>query len=65
MKQAAGKGDQVALRMLAKELVRSRKATNRMYLSKTQMNSVALQLQHQLVQIKMMGSIQKSRDITK
>ncbi|KPA81345.1 Snf7-like protein [Leptomonas pyrrhocoris] len=65
MKQAAKQGDQVAVRMLAKETIRSRKAVNRMYASKAQMNSVAMQLQNQVSQMKMTGSLKKSGEIMK
>ena len=34
--------------MLAKEVVRSRKAVNRMHTSKAQMNSVVMQMENQL-----------------
>jgi charged multivesicular body protein 3 len=65
MKQAAKQGDEVAVRMLAKEMIRSRKAVNRMYASKAQMNSVAMQLQNQVSQLKMTGSLKKSGEIMK
>ncbi|KPI87355.1 SNF7-like protein [Leptomonas seymouri] len=65
MKQAAKQGDQVAVRMLAKETIRSRKAVNRMYASKAQMNSVSMQLQNQVSQMKMTGSLKKSSEIMK
>ncbi|EPY37420.1 charged multivesicular body protein 3 [Angomonas deanei] len=65
MKQAAKQNDTVAVKMLAKELVRSRKAVNRMYTAKTQMNSVAMQLQNQLAQAKVAGGLQKSGEIMK
>lgn len=65
MKQAAKQGDQVAVRMLAKEMIRTRKAVNRMYASKAQMNSVTMQLQNQVSQMKMTGSLKKSGEIMK
>lgn len=65
MKQAAKQGDQVAVRMLAKEMIRTRKAVNRMYASKAQMNSVTMQLQNQVSQMKMTGSLQRSGEIMK
>ncbi|KAG5465658.1 hypothetical protein CUR178_00369 [Leishmania enriettii] len=65
MKQAAKQNDRVAMRMLAKEMIRSRKAVNRMYASKAQMNSVAMQLQNQLSQMKMSSSLKKSGEIMK
>jgi len=65
MKQAAKRNDNVALRMMAKELVASRKAVNRMYTAKAQMNSVAMQLQNQVAQLKMSGTMAKSAEIMK
>lgn len=65
MKQAAKNNDQVAVRMLAKEMIRSRKAVNRMYVSKAQMNSVAMQLQNQVSQMKVSGSLKQSSEIMK
>ncbi|KAG5490232.1 hypothetical protein JKF63_00351 [Porcisia hertigi] len=65
MKQAAKQNDPLAVRMLAKEMIRSRKSVNRMYASKAQMNSVAMQLQNQLSQMKMSGALEKSCGIMK
>ncbi|CAJ1038113.1 Snf7, putative [Leishmania shawi] len=65
MKQAAKQNDEVAVRMLAKEMIRSRKAVNRLYASKAQMNSVSMQLQNQSSQMKMSGSLKKSGEIMK
>lgn len=65
MKQAAKQDDQHATRMLAKELIRSRKAVNRMYTCKTQMSSVSMQLQNQLSQTKLAGTMSKSAEIMK
>ncbi len=48
MKQAAKKNDAVTCKILAKEVVRSRKAKDRMYTSKAQLNSMVLQLQQML-----------------
>jgi len=48
---------------LAKELVRSRKATNRMHASKATMNSVVMQMENQLAQVKMTGHMQKSAQV--
>lgn len=65
MKKAAKNDDTVAARMLAKELIRSRKAVNRMYTAKAQMNSIAMQLQNQVSQMKLAGQMAKSGDIMK
>jgi charged multivesicular body protein 3 len=47
LKEAAKKGDKTVCTMLAKEIVRSRKAKDRLHTSKAQMNSVVMQLQQQ------------------
>ncbi|RNF07997.1 SNF7-like protein [Trypanosoma conorhini] len=62
-KVAARKGDPVAVRMLSKEILRARHAVRRLYVARTQMNSVSMQLQQQASQIKLAGSIQKSAAI--
>ena len=48
VKAAVKRGDVSNAKMLAKELVRSRKATNRMHTSKARMNSVMMQMENQL-----------------
>ena len=48
IKERMKKGDKESAKVLAKELVRSRKAKERMYESKAQLNSVAMQLQQNL-----------------
>jgi len=50
---------------LAKELTRSKKAVERLYASKATMNSVVMQLQHQMAMMKMTKTIQKSTDVMK
>ena len=48
IKDAAKKGQTDVAKILAKELVQSRKAVSKMYASKAQMNSVAMSMQQQL-----------------
>ena len=48
IKEAAKRNDTSTAKMLAKEIVRSRKAVNRMHTSKAQMNSVVMQMENQL-----------------
>ncbi|KAF9583979.1 Vacuolar protein-sorting-associated protein 24 [Lunasporangiospora selenospora] len=48
IKQIAKKGDIKTCKMLAKELVRSRRQKDRIVTSKAQLNSISMQLQHQL-----------------
>jgi charged multivesicular body protein 3 len=62
-KQAAKKDDTVAVRMLAREIIGSRKAVKRLYTAKAQMNSVSMQLQQQQSQLKLTGAMQKSAQI--
>jgi charged multivesicular body protein 3 len=65
MKASAKKGDMKTCKTLAKEIVRSRKATERIYISKAQLNSVALQLTQQAAQLKVAGALKKSTEIMK
>ena len=48
IKDAAKKGDKDVCYILAKELVQSRKATNKIYSAKAQLNSVDMQMKNQL-----------------
>eukprot|EP00325_Prymnesiales_sp_UTEX-LB-985_P024072 CAMPEP_0174726582 /NCGR_PEP_ID=MMETSP1094-20130205/48087_1 /TAXON_ID=156173 /ORGANISM="Chrysochromulina brevifilum, Strain UTEX LB 985" /LENGTH=230 /DNA_ID=CAMNT_0015928181 /DNA_START=33 /DNA_END=725 /DNA_ORIENTATION=+ len=63
IKEAAKRGDTGTAKMLAKEIVRSRKATTRMHTSKAQMNSVVMQMENQLAQQKVTGHMQKSTEV--
>ena len=48
LKDSAKKGEKESCKILAKEIVRSRKAVNRLYASKAHMNSVQMQMKNQL-----------------
>lgn len=48
LKEAAKKGDKDVCRMLAKELVQSRKAVARIYTTKAHLNSIQSQMKTQL-----------------
>jgi len=66
IKELAKKGDKQNLqsaKALAKELIRSRKAKERIYKSKAQLNSVSMQLTQNLSMIKMSGMLQRSTQI--
>ncbi|KAI9470589.1 MAG: Snf7-domain-containing protein [Benjaminiella poitrasii] len=65
IKQVAKKGDVKSCKMLAKELIRSQRHKNRLYTSKAQMNSIIMQLEHQLATLKVAGSLQKSGEVMK
>jgi charged multivesicular body protein 3 len=48
IKQAAKRKDTASCKLLAKEILRSRKAKDRLYTSKAQLNSLVMQLQQQI-----------------
>lgn len=63
LKQAAAKGDRETCTILAKEIVNSRKATNRIYMSKAHLNSIQLQMKNQLATLRVAGSLEKSTEV--
>lgn len=65
VKRLAKKGDVKSAKILAREVVRSQKQKNRLATSKARMNSINMQLQHQLAMFKVTGSMQKSTEIMK
>eukprot|EP00127_Corallochytrium_limacisporum_P000392 Clim_evm87s11 gene=Clim_evmTU87s11 len=65
MKIAAKKGDKTSCRILAKEVVNSRRQVNKLHTTKAQMHSVSMQMQNQLSMAKMAGQLQKSTDVMK
>ena len=48
IKDAAKRGDTATAKLLAKEVVRSRKAVNRLHTSKAQMGSVMMMMKNQM-----------------
>ncbi|KAK8741689.1 hypothetical protein OTU49_002344 [Cherax quadricarinatus] len=65
LKEAAKKGDQDVCRVLAKEIVQSRKAISRIYTSKAHLNSVQSQMKAQLATLRVAGSLQQSTVVMK
>lgn len=65
LKQAAKKGDKDVCVILAREIVGSRKAINRINVSKAQLNSVSLHMQQQAANLRVAGAMQKSADVMK
>ncbi|KAJ1726826.1 Vacuolar protein-sorting-associated protein 24, partial [Coemansia biformis] len=63
IKQLAKKGDVSSCKILAKELVRSRKQRERIATSKAQLNSISLELNYQASKLKVVGSLQMSTQI--
>eukprot|EP00756_Hemistasia_phaeocysticola_P011806 Hpha_TRINITY_DN15143_c2_g10::TRINITY_DN15143_c2_g10_i1::g.127533::m.127533/K12193/VPS24, CHMP3; charged multivesicular body protein 3 len=62
MKKEAKRGNNSTVKILAKEVVASRHAVKRIYTSKAQLNSVSLELQMQLSQLKMAKAMKLSTD---
>ncbi|KAK0084610.1 hypothetical protein PV325_006718 [Microctonus aethiopoides] len=63
LKDAAKKGDKDVCKILAKEIIRARKACNKIYTSKAHLNSVSLQMKNQLATIRVAGSLSKSTEV--
>lgn len=65
IKTLAKKGEKGSVKILAKELVRSRKAKEKIHQGKAQLNSVSMQLQQNMAQMKIAGCMQKSAVVMK
>lgn len=63
IKKAAKANEPDVVRMLAKELVRSRAAKNRILTTQVQMNSVEMQLKNQAAMAKVAGALGKSAEV--
>ncbi|KAL1924264.1 uncharacterized protein VTP21DRAFT_7299 [Calcarisporiella thermophila] len=63
LKTLAKKNDVRSCRMLAKEIIRTRKQKDRLYTSKAQLNSILMQLQHQMALVKVSGTLSKSTEV--
>ncbi|XP_015594853.1 charged multivesicular body protein 3 [Cephus cinctus] len=63
LKEAAKKGDKDVCKILAKEIIRARKACNKIHTSKAHLNSVSLQMKNQLATIRVAGSVAKSTEV--
>jgi len=63
LKDAAKKGDKDVCKILAKEIIRARKARSKICTSKAHLNSVSLQMKNQLATIRVAGSVSKSTEV--
>ncbi|KAG5889841.1 hypothetical protein JTB14_023166 [Gonioctena quinquepunctata] len=63
LKEAAQKSDRDTCLILAKEILRARKAINKIYTSKAHINSVMLQMKNQLATLRVAGALQKSTEV--
>lgn len=63
LKAAAKKNDKEVCLILAKELIRSKKAKSRIYAAKSQINSISMIIQEQMATVKMAGSLKQSTEV--
>lgn len=65
LKEAAKKGDKDVCKILARELVNSRKAVNKIYTAKANLSSVQMQMKGQLATVKIAGALSSSAEVMK
>nr|CAG4651364.1 EOG090X0EF4 [Simocephalus serrulatus]SVE94524.1 EOG090X0EF4 [Simocephalus serrulatus] len=65
LKEAAKKGDKDVCMILAKEVLRARKAISKIYTSKAHINSISMQMKNQLATLRIAGSLQRSTEVMK
>lgn len=65
IKDSAKKNHIDVCKILAKELIQSKKAKNRIYSSKAQLNSVEMQMKNQLSLLRVSGAMEKSTAVMK
>lgn len=65
LKDAAKKNKREVVAVLAKELVRSKKAKNRLHAAKSQINSISMIIQEQMSTVQMASSLQRSTEVMK
>lgn len=63
IKDSAKKGDTDSCRILAKEVIRAKKAVNKLYASKAQLSSVDMSMKNQLATLRVSGSLEKSTEV--
>ncbi|EEB17313.1 Charged multivesicular body protein, putative [Pediculus humanus corporis] len=63
LKDAAKKGDKDVCVILAKEVIRARKAIGKIQTTKAHINSVQLQMKNQLATLRVAGSLSKSTEV--
>lgn len=65
LKDAAKKGDTDVCKILAKEIINSRKSVNKLYTAKANLNSVQNQMKGQVATLKVSGSLAQSAEVMK
>lgn len=65
IREAAKRNDMVSAKSLAKEIVQSRRAVNRLYENKAQMNSISMHLGESVAIARTVGHLSKSAEVMK
>lgn len=65
LKESAKRGDRESSTLLAREILNSRKAVNKLHTAKANLNSVQLQLKNQLATLKVSGALGQSAEVMK
>jgi len=65
LKESAKRGDKESSTLLAKEIINSRKAVNKLHTAKANLNSVQLQLKNQVATLKVSGALGQSAEVMK
>ncbi|XP_072961958.1 vacuolar protein sorting-associated protein 24 homolog 1-like [Typha angustifolia] len=65
IKEAAKRNDMGSAKVLAKEIVRSRRAVNRLYENKAQLNSISMHLGELVATARTVGHLSKSAEVMK
>lgn len=63
IKDAAKKGHTDVCKVLAREIINSRKAQNKLHAAKAHMNSVQMQMKNQLSVLRISGALEKSTEV--
>eukprot|EP01018_Ginkgo_biloba_P020481 Gb_00983 [translate_table: standard] len=65
IKEAAKRNDMTSAKALAKEIVRSRRAVNRLYENRAQLNSISMHLGESVATARTVGHLSKSTEVMK
>eukprot|EP00009_Paramoeba_aestuarina_P008613 CAMPEP_0201520784 /NCGR_PEP_ID=MMETSP0161_2-20130828/12549_1 /ASSEMBLY_ACC=CAM_ASM_000251 /TAXON_ID=180227 /ORGANISM="Neoparamoeba aestuarina, Strain SoJaBio B1-5/56/2" /LENGTH=208 /DNA_ID=CAMNT_0047919267 /DNA_START=93 /DNA_END=719 /DNA_ORIENTATION=- len=65
VRDAAKRGDKASAKILARELVHSRQAKERLFTARAHLNSINLQLQSQIATMRVAGCMQESAEVMK
>ncbi|CAB4056040.1 VPS24 [Lepeophtheirus salmonis] len=63
IKESAKRGDKDSCRVLAREVVNSRKTVNKIYVAKANLSSVEMQMKNQASQVRLAGTLSQSTEV--